>query len=405
MEERVTQKYIKAWDGSSFEYVRLKPADYLRERKKNPKLQMIKEDYDSHIHVTTIIPFFDNLIVFDEDFPQAEGVSNFSLFPLFSYSLSTQVTEATSAMDMMLDVQDDINKGKSQLRDYIQQIVSAMTFVSNKEKNLLENIKKKKGQPGQIHGISNMDRIPVKVGPDKIPPEILIHGESSYQFLQNITGLGPAMFGQTERSGESGILFEKKIQRAAAVINPYYKNVARLRKALLRDFVDNFGFVYADSDRLIQLKDSRGFQNQTYLNFTFRDEQGIIQTLNSTKNLSLYVELDEGQDSITAKEENFENSMAMFNLISNVNKDTASALIPALVEQSPIKNKELWVEIIQDSLQSQAGAGARQAQLEEITAMIQNAQVERGIVNDDRSVRIEADNAAASRASAQSAQA
>lgn len=405
MEERVTKKYIKAWDGSSFEYVRFTPKDYLAAKKSNTKLQMIKEDYDSHIQVTTLIPFFENLIVMDEVFQQAEGSSNFSLFPLYSYSLSTQVSEATSAMDMMLDVQDDINKGKSQLRDYIQQIVSAITLVASREKDLLEKIQRNKGQPGQIYGARDTENALRKFGPDNIPPEILIHGEQAYEFLENITGIGKAIFGQSERSGESGVLFEKKVQRAAAVINPYYKNVSRLRKALLRDFIDNFGFVYADSDRLVQLRDAKGIQGQTYLNVTFRDNQGIEQTLNSTKNLSFYVELDEGQDSITAREENWENSLALFSTISNVNPDAASALIPALLEDAPIRNKDQWLELLQDSLQQQAGAGARQAQLDEITAMIQNASAERGIVNEDRKLQIEAENAATSREAAQTAQA
>ena len=62
------------------------------------------------------------------------------------------------------------------------------------------------------------------------------------------------------------------------------------------------------------------------MNLTFRNNQGLEETLNSTKNLSLYVELDEGQDSITAKDENFENSIAMFSMISNVNPSAAIAL-------------------------------------------------------------------------------
>ena len=88
-----------------------------------------------------------------------------------------------------------------------------------------------------------------------------------------------------------------------------------------------------------------------------------------------------------------------------MNPDAASAAIPALLEDAPIRNKDQWLELIQDSLGQQAGAGARQAQLDEITAMIQNASAERGIVNEDRKIQIEAENAATSREAAQTAQA
>ena len=401
MEERVVKKYIKAWDGSSFEYTRFTPEEYLKAKRTNPKLQMLKEDYDFNIHVTTVIPFFQDIVVKDEDFVQAERVSNFSIFPIFSYSLSTQAIEATSAMDMMLDVQDDINKGKSQVRDYIQQIVSAITLVSNREKDLLESIIRKKGQPGQVYGARDVEKALKKIGPDTIPAEILIHPDAAYEFLVNITGIGKSLFGQSERSGESGVLFQKKIERAAAVINPYYRNVSRLRKSLLEDFIDNFAFVYADQDRLIQLKDAKGLQGQAYLNLTFRDNQGIEQTLNSTKNLSLYVELDEGQDSITAREENFENSMAMFSMISNVNPNAASALIPALLEDAPIRNKDQWLELIQGSLQEQAGGAAAQDQLAQFSEMMKNEQVRRGMITDQEKLQLEADNAAADREAAQ----
>lgn len=401
MEERVVKKYIKAWDGSSFEYTRFTPEEYLKAKRTNPKLQMIKEDYDFNIHVTTVIPFFQNIVVKDEDFVQAEGKAHFSIFPIFSYSLSTQAIEATSAMDMMLDVQDDINKGKSQVRDYIQQIVSAITLVASRDKEMLETINRKKGEPGQVYGVKSVENAIKKIGPDTIPAEILIHPDAAYEFLVNITGIGKTLFGQSERSGESGVLFQKKIERAAAVINPYYRNVSRLRKSLLEDFIDNFGFVYADQDRLVQLRDSKGLQGQAYLNVTFRDNRGIEQTLNSTKNLSLYVELDEGQESITAREENFENSMAMFSMISNVNPNAASALIPALLEDAPIRNKDQWLELIQGSLQEQAGGSAAQDQLAQFSEMMKNEQIRRGLITDQQRLQLEADNAAADREAAQ----
>ena len=390
MEERLTKKYIKAWDGKSFEYARFTPSEYLKEKRKNPKLQMINEDYDYTIHVTTIIPYFEHLVVKDDDFEQAEGIANFSLFPIFSFSLSTQAMEATSAMDMLLDVQDDINKGKSMERDYVQQIVSALTIVSKREPDILEELKRKKGQPGLVLGAMNVEKAVVKIGPDQIPPEVLLHPESAYQFAENITGIGKTIFGKSEKSGESGVLFEKKLQTAVAVINPYYRNVSRLRKHLLEDFIDNFGFAYADQDRLIQLKDAKGLQGQAYLNVTFRDNEGIEQIINSTKNLSLYVELDEGQDSITSRETNFENSLAVFNVIANVNPDAASALIGPLLEDAPLRNKDEWLEIIQSVLGQQSEASARSQQLQEFSEMMKNQQIRRGLITDQEKLLIEA---------------
>ena len=76
--------------------------------------------------------------------------------------------------------------------------------------------------------------------PGTIPPDIMLNSENSFNYAQRVSLISEAMKGETARSGESGVLFQQKVERAAAAINPYFKNLSRLRKSLAEDFVDHF---------------------------------------------------------------------------------------------------------------------------------------------------------------------
>ena len=88
-------------------------------------------------------------------------------------------------------------------------------------------------------------------------------------------------------------------------------------------------------------------------------------------------------------------------MITNVNPNAASALIPALLEDAPIRNKDQWLELIQGSLQEQAGGSAAQDQLAQFSEMMKNEQIRRGLITDQQKLQLEADNAAADREAAQ----
>jgi hypothetical protein len=199
------------------------------------------------------------------------------------------------------------------------------------------------------------------------------------------------MKGSAERSGESGVLFQKKIERAAAAINPYFKNVSNLRKAIAKDFVDHFAHVYAEDDRIVQVKNERNLFQESIINLNMAGK-----TINNVKDLSLRVELDEGENNVTAKEEGFERMLALTNVISQVNP--AFVDLRTLVASAPIPEADKMVEYIDGQIEAQSQSAGEQRQVEETKQNLENMKIQRGILNDEEKLRIEAQKVAQGRA-------
>ena len=378
MQERVTTKMVNVFDGN--DYMILPRNEYKKLRKENPALMMVNEFNKDQIRVTTIIPYFKNLIVKDEDMKQP--TANFDCFPVWSYNYNVQINEQTSLVDHLLDIQDDVNKAKSQVRDYVTQILSGGMFIDKREKETIKALKEKGNQPNMVYELNNPSIVPQRLSPGSLPPDIMLNAENSVAFAQRVSLVSEAMKGETARSGESGVLFEQKVQRAAAAINPYFKNLSRLRKVLAKDFVDNFNHVYSVMDRVIRVKED-GVFNELIMNLRVG-----VQMFNDVRNPSLYVELDEGESNITQKEENFNRMVALANLIGTINPQLVD--IRTLVENAPITGSEKFVEYIDQTMQMQSEAAQRQSELDTTKQTLDNMKTERGMVTDEEKLRLEA---------------
>ena len=378
MQERVSRKMVKFFDGES--YYTMPVEEYRKLKKETPNLQYVVDYEEDQIKVTTMLPYFKNLVVMEKllDTP----VARFDVFPVFSYGLSTQLTEATSLVDLLLDVQDDINKGKSQLRDYVTQLLSGGIFIDKREKETIKRLRNKGNQPNQVYELNNPAMPPQQMPPGMIPPDIFNNTENSVVYADRVSMVNQAMRGQTEKSGESGVLYKQKVERAAAAVNPYFKNVQNLRKAIAEDFVDNFAYVYSEPDRILKIKNSEQLFVETLINLSMG---GMV--LNDVKNASLYVELVEGTDNITKKEENFEKMLALTNLISQINPGFVD--VKTLISNAPVVGVDKMLEYIDGVLQSQAQASQETAQIEKTKAQLENMKIERGMINEEEKLRIE----------------
>ena len=384
MQERVTTKMVKLFDGVDYTIV---PRSEMRKLKEdNPGLMMLQEFNEDKIHMTTIIPYFKNLLVKDEDLDQP--TSSFDVFPVWSYNYNVQVNEQTSLVDLLLDIQDDVNKAKSQVRDYVTQILSGGVFIDKREKETIKALKEKGNQPNMVYELNNPAIMPQKMPPSSLPPDIMLNAENSVAFAQRVSLVSEAMKGETARSGESGVLFEQKVQRAAAAINPYFKNLSRLRKVLAKDFVDNFSHVYSEKDRVLNVKQESEF-SQMIINLSYP-----AQVFNDVRNPSLYVELDEGEGNVTNIEDNFNKMLALSNMIGQINP--ALVDVRTLVESAPIPGADRFVEFIDQTMQAQQEAQMgtsqneqQQSDIEKTKGLLDNMKIERGMVTDEEKLRLE----------------
>ncbi|MDD5061942.1 MAG: hypothetical protein PHC43_01310 [Candidatus Marinimicrobia bacterium] len=345
MLERVSQRMYRAYDPLEKQYLILSPEKFRKEKSRNPDLQYLTDFYQRGIHITTVIPHFDNMVVQDEDSPAKSA--NFGLFHCNSYSLNVQVSENTSLIDLLTDIQDDINSSMSQKRDYITQIAAAATVVYGREPEVVKELKKKGNSANLVLNPMNYASKIERLNPGSISPELILTPDQSIQFSDRISMQNHAMRGEAGRSGESGYLFQKKVERAAAAINPYFKNVSILRKLIAKDFVDNLSYVYSEVNRPVRIKTSERDKSFDYAIFNL--EFGA-QILNNVQNASIMVELDEGDNNITAHEENFEKILALANLISQVNPRLVD--VRFIVENATIANVDRWLQYIDQQTQN-----------------------------------------------------
>ena len=358
MQKRVYKKTVTFAEG---EAVHTLPLEEFRKLKGVRKLT--EGTTEEAFTITITVPFFNWLIVVDEaaKWPSA----NFDIFPMWSFEYNTQVIEGTSLMGLLKDMQDDVNKGVSQNRDYVTQHLSGALYTSKREKEANEKIDRKGNQSGQRFELKDMRNIPVRSAPEHIDPMSLGSTDHAEAYSHKVSSVTEQLQGTGGKSGESNVLFENKVAQAAASVNPHFKNRSKLRKALMADFVDNFAWVYSENMRVLDLKSApgtAGIFSQEIINLNVAGE-----IFNDVSNPSMFVEIDEGQDNTLQKEDHFNQLLALANVLSQIDP----RLVPPkqLVEAAPIEGKEAWEQwidvILQQQFQDEAVArqGAEQAQV------------------------------------------
>jgi len=373
MRERTTAKVFVVEDEQGA-MVTLSAEEY-RKRKKN--VTKIFTDTQNTIHVTTIIPYFQNVVALDEDIKTT--TDNFGVFRITSFRDNVPAPEATSLFYTLRDPQLDINKAKSQFREYVSKIISGGLVVNQHEEELYKALKNKGNQPGFV-GKSKGDPSQAvhQLQMGSTPPEILIQIQDSMNMVDKISLLEAAMTGGEGKSGESGVLFSQKVERASAAINPYYKHISILRKITLEDYVDNFSYVYAEMNRPIIGKDSDGKMFQDIINMQMGE-----MVVNDVQNLSAYVELDEGEDNITVKEDNFNKLLAWYQILLQANPDLASVAALPLLQLAPIFGKEKILAVIDETLQSQSQTAAQAQELQKTKEALEMQEIQHGMQMDE----------------------
>ena len=365
LQKRVGTKYVRFYDTTTGEYHVLPDVEW--KKLKNPTLTKVLETIEKRIHITAVIPFFGNLVVQDElaKWP----APNFSLFPFWSFEYNVKAIEAACMLDLLVDVQDVMNKTESFEMDHLVKMVAGATFVHEKDEDTYKALKEEGNMPHQIHTYKNENRRPFKLPPDQLPQGVLQNQQNAMNRVADITLIDNTIKGGGGKSGESASLFEQKVERAAAAINSYFANLSKSRKFLLEDFVDNASYVYAEADRYIDVKNN-GEYERVLINLAT-----AAGTLNNVINPSVFVELDEGQDNVTHKEDNFNAMAAMVNIIAQYNPNLVDW--SAFIEAAPIDASKQMHEYAVAQLETQQAneaADRAMAEQEGVTNLVKGAQ-------------------------------
>jgi len=354
------------------DYSEHQPADYESAKQEDPSLKIIDTSTTQVMRKSTLIPYFDNVVAIDEDIDQ--NVCRFDMFNVFSYAFNVALPENLSLVELLKDIQDDVNKTKSQQRDLITQILGGGFFIDKREEEAIKLLQEEAGKTNLVVPLKNMQQKPERFAPGNIPSEVLLTTDMSLGFSDRITLINSAMRGESQKSGESGTLFESKVERATTAINPYFKNLSNMRYALAVDFINNVGEVYSDLDRPVVIKNKEGELQDELLNLSILGE-----VFNDVRNPSVLVELDEGEQNITTKEDNFEKLLAIYNLIIQANPAVASRLVAVLVEQAPIKNVDKFLVVLNEELEKQKAGSEEAESLDKAKQVLENKALESSI--------------------------
>ena len=126
------------------------------------------------------------------------------------------------------------------------------------------------------------------------------------------------------------------------------------------------------------------------------DPYAIIRSiLNDINNPSVYVELDEGEGNVTNIEDNFNRMIALTNVIGQINPQFVD--IRTLVESAPVPGSDKMVAYIDQVMQSQSQQAQQEGQvasqmqdLDKTKQVLDNMKTQRGMVNDEEKLRLEA---------------
>lgn len=379
MQERVAEKAWICWDGQG--YLKFNEDDFLKAKEINPYVHKIKEAESYKIKLTTVIPHFENMVVYNKE--SKIPTKNFDVFPMFSYAFNIQSNEGTSFVHLLKDLQDDLNKSNSQFRDLVTQMASGVRVLQGREPEALKELQERGNQPNLVVNVKGSQSKLYQLSPQQISPEINMQAEKAFVHAERISQVTPTIKGQTERSGESGILFQKKLEAAAASINPYFKNLSNLRKILAKDFIDHFPKIYSEENRPITIKTPKNIRQQVLINLNYAG-----QSFNNVANPSLYVELDEGEDNKTTREENFNQLLALSQLIAQINPAYVDVI--TLLEAAPITGVDKFIQHIQNTMQAQGEQQGQIAEIEQTKLQLQNLKTAKEIESIDDKTKIDA---------------
>ena len=381
MQERVEQPCYILFDGS--EYVYVFKEEYEKEKESYAGFDIVKSDTKKRIKLTTVCPYFEDVVL--EDSFSKLPTNNFDVFPAWCYNFNMQKSETTSLGELLIDPQDDLNVSMSQIREFITQSISSAMFIP-RDKKLAEDVRKHGNAAGNVYDIKSKDHMPMRSTPENLQQEIFSSPQSSISLIGTISGVQEAFLGREGKSSESGALREKKVESAAAAINDFFHNLWLMDLLIVKDFVDLFPYAYSEKDRVIRIKQAKGVFTEQIVNLELGGE-----ILNNVENLSLYVEIDQGQDSVSVKEDAFEKWLALANVLAGISPELVD--VRGLVDKAPIPDVDTWINHIDKVLQQEGVESDRAKNLAEVKETLETIKVERDMVLDSERVKIEAKKA------------
>ena len=339
MEKRVTLKaYVAKLEGDRG-YVKVTDEEIKLLKKNKVPHEIVSECMDERIHVSAIAPYFDGVVLQDEEFPFP--TRRFSVFPCFSFDWNMLKAETPSLIYVLIDIQDRINKGMSQHVDFVTQALGSAWHIPKSERDAVHKLNTMGNEPGVVLEYNNINNKAVRDPAPNVPQDMLNTASFDISVIDSITNINKAMEGFSEKSGETGVLFDSKVRQALAATNSYFENIAKTMRNIKSDYVELSPHVYFESFRILPVKrdgDITALEDEI-INVEYNGE-----IINDIRKFKARVILEDVSNTPNHLEKTFNENMAIVNLIISSGAQFTDIPWELIFKHSTIRDKEKWIE-------------------------------------------------------------
>lgn len=350
MQTRITEErelFIDPQSGEYFQYSKKEAADAAAQG-----LQYMGGSHAKRIHLTTVCPYF-NATLFDEH--SWLDTDMYNVVPYYSINFNNIKSKNSSLVWAILDPQKNLNKREIQKTSYIDRSMIAPMAFSYEDRDTKELYDEEGTAPNFSMLVRNLKFPPHRIAPSQITSDVWNDIADSKDKMNEISGINDVARGQSEYSNESARLFQMKIERVGATINPYLRNLSETRRLIAQYFLATCRQVYSELDRLVTILDKQKNTETVVLNHQVGDT-----IRNQVSSFQGQVVLDEGEHSLTKLQENFEKKAALAAIMPPEFVNWAWVL-----KDSELPDVEEQIEYIDMILGLQADQAAAQQAMQE----------------------------------------
>jgi len=301
------------------------------------------------IHITTICPYF-KVVLFDQ--PSWLDTDMYDIIPYYSMDFNNIKSQNSSLVYALLDPQKNLNKREIQKTNYIDRSMISPILFAYEDRDAKEEYDENEGDPHLTLLIRNLKFPPHYLASQQMNSDIWMDINDVKDKMNDISGINDVARGQSEFANESAKLYQMKVQRVGATVNPYLKNLGKTRLMIGQYFLQTCAQVFPELNRLVATRNDRGETETAVLN-----ETSGTSIRNDVSRFLGKVILDEGERSATKLQENIQLKLAVAQIMPPELVNWAWILkdseLPDVDEQIAYIEQVLGIRSQNDALQQQ----------------------------------------------------
>lgn len=267
----------------------------------NPNLQFLSDQSVKRVHITTICPYLDEVLV---DEPYFIDTDMYNLIPYHSFDYNNVKSKNNSLIKSLIDPQKNLNKREIQKTAYIDHSINSPVLFPYEDKESKDEFESRGNKPGIGLLYRNYKAKPSRLQPANLTSDVWNDIADSVNQMNDISGINETARGESQGANESGRLFAMKSERVGATINPYFRNLSKTRKMCGEYFLKTVAQVYMEDNRVVDITERAHVTAEVVLN-------NPLDGSNDVRTFEGKVVLDEAEYSPTRLQENMQTKIVL----------------------------------------------------------------------------------------------